>query len=450
MDKFQTYVEQNRERFIVELQDACRQPSIAAQNVGMREMSQKVAARLEKLGAQVRVIPVGDGAPVVYGEIGEGPRTLLLYNHYDVQPPEPLDLWTSPPFAAEIRDGKLFARGVADNKGNLMCRIQAIEAYLATFGKLPLKIKFVFEGEEEIGSIHLPQFVAENRALIEGADGCLWEAGYKDINERPVLTCGVKGIVYVELHARGANRDLHSASAAIVPNPAWRLVWALSTLKDANDKILIDDYQKHVRPPTQAEMDALKTIPYDDAKSLADYGIPAFINNLSGMDLLKKYLYEPTCTICGIYSGYIGEGSKTVLPNHAFAKIDFRLVPDLSPDLVLDLLKKHLARRGFDDIKVILTETGEEVARSPLDSAIVRAATDAAKAVYANPPIVYPTMTGSGPMYPLCQQLGIPAVGSGCGWHDSRSHAPNESIRLEDYFEGISFIRELIDRFASV
>jgi acetylornithine deacetylase/succinyl-diaminopimelate desuccinylase-like protein len=301
VDKFQEYIEQNRERFIAELQEACRQPSIAAQNIGMREMTQKVAARLEKLGAKVRVIPVGDGAPVVYGEIGEGPRTLMLYNHYDVQPPEPLDLWDSPAFGAEIRDGKLFARGVADNKGNLMCRIQAIEAYLATVGKLPLKIKFVFEGEEEIGSIHLPQFVAENRTLIQDADGCLWEAGYKDIDERPVITCGVKGIIYVELHAHGAARDLHSASAAIVPNPAWRLVWALSTLKDASDKILIDDYQKHVRPPTQAEMDALKTIPYDEEKNLADYGIPSFINHLSGIELLKKYLYEPTCTICGIY-----------------------------------------------------------------------------------------------------------------------------------------------------
>jgi acetylornithine deacetylase/succinyl-diaminopimelate desuccinylase-like protein len=294
----------------------------------------------------------------------------------------------------------------------------------------------------------LPQFVAENRALIEDADGCLWEAGYKDVNERPVISCGVKGIVYVELHARGATRDLHSASAAIVGNPAWRLVWALATLKDADDNILVDDLMKHVRAPTAAEMDALKTIPYDEEKTKADLGIKSFIRNLTGIELLKKYLYEPTCTICGLYSGYIGEGSKTVLPNHAFAKIDFRLVPNLSPDLVLDLLKKHLARRGFDDIEVILTETGEEVARSPLDSAIVRAAIDATKRVYAQPPIVYPTMAGSGPMYPLCQALGIPAVGAGVGWHDSRSHAPNESIRLADYFEGIEFVRALIDRFA--
>jgi len=448
MDKFQEYVNANRDRFVAELQEVCRQPSVAAQNLGMREMADQVIARLKKLGAAVRLIPVGDGAPVVYAELGSGSRTLMIYDHYDVQPAEPLELWESGPWDAAIRDGKLYARGVADNKGNLMCRIHAIEAYLATHDSLPLKIKFVVEGEEEIGSTHLPQFVAENRALLQGADGCLWEAGGKDINERPTLSCGLKGIIYVELHARGAKRDLHSAMAAIVGDPAWRLIWALATLKDANDNILIDDYLKHVRPPTEAEMNALKAIPFDEAKQKADLGIPSFIRNLTGIDLLKKYLYEPTVTICGLYSGYIGEGSKTVLPNHAFAKIDFRLVPDLTPDRVLDLLKKHLARRGFDDIEIVLTETGEETARSPLDSAIVRAAVDAAKAVYANPPVIYPTMAGSGPMYPLCQALGIPAVSAGCGWHDSRAHAPNESIRIADYFEGILFVRELMERFA--
>lgn len=448
MAKFESYVDSHRDQFIAELQDFCRQPSVAAQNLGMREMAQKVLAHLQRLGANARLIEVEGGAPVVYGEIGAGERTLMIYDHYDVQPAEPLELWESGPWDAAIRDGKLFARGVADNKGNLVCRIQAIEAYLAAIGPLPLKIKFVVEGEEEIGSPHLPKFAAENRALLEGADGCLWEAGSKDIDGRPTLSCGLKGIIYVELHAHGAKRDLHSAMAAIVVDPAWRLTWALATLKDASDNILVDDLMSHVRAPTAAEIDALKAIPFDEAKVKADYGIPAFIRNLTGIELLKKYLYEPTCTICGLYSGYIGEGSKTVLPNHAFAKIDFRLVPNLTPDLVVDLLKKHLAQRGFDDIQVKLTETGEEVARSALDSTVVRAAIGAAKAVYAKEPVVYPTMAGSGPMYPLCQALGIPSVSAGCGWHDSRAHAPNESIRIADYFEGMFFVRELIDRFS--
>ncbi len=447
-DAFTQYVEQNRDRFIAELQAFCRQPSVAAQNLGMREMADIVVARLNKLGASTRLIPVEGGNPVVYAEIGDGPRTLIIYDHYDVQPAEPLELWETPPWAAEIRDGKLFARGVADNKSELVGRIQAIESWLATEGPLPCKIKFVVEGEEETGSPSLSRFAKENQALLQGADGCLWEFGSKDINERPTLTCGLKGIIYVELHAHGANRDLHSSNAAIVEDPAWRLVWALNTLKDEQDQILIKGYMDHVRPPTALEMEALSRIPFDESAEKANYGIKHYINDLHGIDALKKLLYEPTCTICGLYSGYVGEGSKTVLPNHAFAKIDFRLVPNLTPEIVLDLLRKHLDKHGFQDIEIRLTETGEENARSPLDSHIVQAAIAAARATYHQDPVIYPTSAGSGPMYPLCQALNIPAVSAGCGYHDSRGHAPNENIRIADYLEGIQFIRELIRNFA--
>jgi acetylornithine deacetylase/succinyl-diaminopimelate desuccinylase-like protein len=447
MGDFDEYINVNRDRFLAELQEICRQPSVAAQNLGMREMATKVLARFGKLG-NAQLIEVEGGPPVVYAEIGKGKRTLIIYDHYDVQPAEPLELWETGPWDAAIRDGKVFARGAADNKGNLMCRIHAIESYLASVGPLPIRIKFVVEGEEEVGSIHFSKFVEENRSLFENADGCLWEFGGKDINERPMITCGLKGIVYVELHAYGAKYDLHSANAAIVVNPVWRLVWALATLKDSDDRILIDNFMDHVRPPTTEEVRVLEKIPYDEGKIKADYGIPAFINNLTGLKLLVKLFYEPTCTICGVYSGYVGEGSKTVLPNHAFAKIDFRLVPDLTPSLVVDLLKKHFANHGFNDIRVVLLEHGEEVARSPLDSTIVRSAIKAAKAVYKIEPILYPTSAGSGPMYPICQALGIPAVSAGCGWHDSRGHSPNENIRVKDYFEGIRFIRELIDYFA--
>jgi acetylornithine deacetylase/succinyl-diaminopimelate desuccinylase-like protein len=447
MDRFDEYVNAKRERFVAELQEFCRQPSVAAQNLGMREMAELVLARLKKLG-NAWLIEIEGGYPVVYAEIGSGKRTLVIYDHYDVQPAEPLELWETGPWEGAVRDGKIFGRGTSDNKGNLMCRIHAIESYLATVGPLPLRVIFVAEGEEEIGSIHFSKFVEQNRSLFDHADGCLWEFGAKDINERPTITCGLKGIVYVELHARGAKYDLHSSNAAIVVNPVWRLVWALATLKDSHDRILIDNFTDHVRSPTDEELEAIKKIPYDEEKTKADYGIPAFINNLTGLELLTKLFFEPTCTICGIYSGYVGEGSKTVLPNHAFVKIDFRLVPNLTPNLVVDLLKKHLARRNFGDIEVISLEHGEEVARSPLNSAIVRAAADAARAVHKMEPVIYPTSAASGPMYPLCQGLGIPTVSAGCGWHGSRAHSPNENIRIEDYFEGIKFVRELIDRFA--
>lgn len=447
MPTFDEYVAQNRERFLDELKDFTSQPSVAAQKLGMEKMARKVMARLEKLGAQTKLIPVEGGFPVVYGEIGDGEKTLLIYDHYDVQPPEPFELWTTPPWEPTIRDGKFYARGVADNKGDLLLRLQAVESWLATEGALPLKIKWVIEGEEEIGSPNLGKFVAANRALIEGAHGCLWEFGAKDSHENPMLICGLKGIVYLELHAHGANRDLHSGAASIVENPAWRLVWALSTLKNERDEITIDGYEQFVRAPDPLELEAASHIPFDTNLELEKFGVKQFINGVRDFDAVRKLYFTPTCTISGLLSGYTGPGGKTVLPNHAFVKLDFRLVPDQTPQVIIDLLRKHLDARGFDDIKIELTETGEHVARSPLDSDIVMAAKAAARATYGREAVVYPTAAGSGPMYDLCQQLNIPAVSAGAGYPDSRGHAPDENIRVADYFEGITFIRELIKNF---
>jgi acetylornithine deacetylase/succinyl-diaminopimelate desuccinylase-like protein len=447
MEKFNAYVEANAERFIEELKAFCRQPSIAAQGIGLEEMGQLVQARLEKLGAQVRLMPVDGGPPVIYAELGEGQRTLLLYNHYDVQPPDPLDLWDSGPFDPQIREGAFYARGVADNKGDLSARLQAIEAYQATLGELPLKIKCFFEGEEEVGSPHLASFAAEHAGLL-AADGCLWETGHKDESDRPIIALGLKGIMYLELRARGAKSDLHSSMATLVPNPAWRLVWALSTLKDEDDHILVDGFMDHVVEPTPAEMDMLAAIPFEEEKMRANLSIPRFIRSLTGVEALKKHLYEPTCTICGLRSGYIEEGAKTVLPNTAMVKLDFRLVPDLEPDLVVNLLRQHLDQRGFTDIEV-MPINGLYPAKAPLDAPVVKAVIAAAQAVYEQEPVLYPLMAGSGPMYPLSQALGIPAVAVGVGHAGSNLHAPNENVRLADYFQGIRFVGELIRRFAA-
>ncbi len=447
MEKFNAYVEANADRFIEELKEFCRQPSIAAQGIGLEEMAELVRARLAKLGAEVRLMPVNDAPPVVYAELGNGQRTLLIYNHYDVQPPEPLELWESEPFDAQVREGKLYARGVADNKGDLLARAQAIEAYQAVLGELPLKIKWFIEGEEEVGSPHLSPFAAEHAALL-AADGCLWEGGGKDESERPTLSLGLKGIMYLELRCHGAKDDLHSSLATIVPNPAWRLVWALSTLKDENDNILVDGLMDRVATPTAAEMEMLAAIPFEEEKIRARFGIPHFIRGLTGIEALKKHLYEPTCTICGFNSGYIGQGTKTVLPSTAMVKLDFRLVPDLEPDLVVRLLRQHLDKRGFTDIQIV-SGHGEHSAKTPPDAPIVKAAITAAHNVYGQDPVVHPLMAGSGPMYPLTQALGTPAFSSGISYSGSSIHAPNENIRLEDYFQGISFVGELLRQFGT-
>jgi len=443
MDHFQAYVNANRDRFLDELKALCAQPSIAAQGLGLEETAAIVEKRLQGLGAQVRRIDLG-GPPLLCAEVGQGERTLLIYNHYDVQPPDPLDEWNTPPFEPTVREGRLFARGVADDKGDLLCRLQAIEAYQATLGPLPLRLRFLIEGEEEIGSPHLEAFAEQYPHLLK-ADGCLWETGEKDAARRFVLELGVKGICYVELNVRTAASDLHSMWGGVVPNAAWRLVWALNTLKDAEERITVDGLLDHVRPPTETELRHLATLPFDEAQIKQDFGFAAFVRGLSGLDLLAKHFYEPTCTICGLKSGYLDEGAKTVLPYAAQAKVDFRLVPDLTPELVMDLLRAHLDRRGFTDVEAKFL-SGVRPARSPFDAPFVEACVAAARTTYGAEPIIYPTSPGSGPLYSLARET--PTVMAGVAHANSRLHAPNENIYLQDYFEGIQFVGALIDQFA--
>lgn len=450
MEDFHAYVDENGDRFLDQLKKLCSQPSIAAQGVGTRETANIVLDMLEGIGADARLIEVAGAPPVVYGEIGQGKQTLIIYDHYDVQPPEPLDQWESQPFSPEIRKGFLYCRGVADNKGDLASRLQAIEGYQATMGRLPLKIKFVFEGEEEIGSPHLAQFVDENKELLLGADGCLWEGGRVDTSGRPELYLGLKGILYVELRARGASRDMHSSWAPLVPNPAWRLVWALGTLKDENDRLTMDGLMGYVAEPPDEDMELLERIPFDDEEMKEDLELPELLGGVKGIEAVRSLLYSPTCTICGMVAGYTGEGSKTVLPSEARVKLDFRLVPNLEPEVVLELLRKHLDRRGFDDVEIV-GFSAEHPAKSSPDAPVARAAIQAATIVYGQEPVVYPSMAGSGPMYPLSTALGIPAVsGLGVGHAQSRIHAPNENIRVEDYFQAVKFTGEFIRVFSEM
>ncbi|HEU5088968.1 MAG TPA: M20/M25/M40 family metallo-hydrolase, partial [Roseiflexaceae bacterium] len=386
MDAFSAYIDTHRDRFLEELRTLVRQPSIAAQGIGLEETAALVAERLKQLGATVQVLRRPGAAPLVFGSIGGGERTLLVYDHYDVQPADPLELWQSPPFEPTERDGKLYGRGVADNKGNLMLRIQAVEAWLATHGQLPLTINFFVEGEEEIGSVNLDAYCHEHVDLLR-ADGCLWETGGRNATEQPTIMCGAKGICYVELVARGAAYDLHSANATMAPNPAWRLTWALATLKAPDERILIPGFNDRVRPPTEADRQAIASIPLDDDVLLADWKLDEFLGGKRGHERITDNLFSPTCTICGMISGYTGAGSKTVLPSEARAKIDFRLVPDQDPNEIVRLLRAHLDANGFGDIEIL--EFGHEhPARFATDSPVSAAMARAIRATYGQEPVV--------------------------------------------------------------
>ncbi|QIN80262.1 M20/M25/M40 family metallo-hydrolase [Rubrobacter marinus] len=442
-------VEGSKDAFLEELKEFLRMSSVSARegdDADFRGCAEWVRQKLEEAGAEARLMET-QGHPVVYAEIGEGDRTLLSYGHYDVQPPEPLEQWESNPFEPTVRGGSLFARGVADDKGDVMSRIQALRLYREEVGPLPFKLKFFIEGEEEVGSPNLAPFVRANGELLR-ADACLWEGSMKDEAGRPMVFCGTKGMAYVELRARGASHDLHSMYGGIAPNPAWRLVQALRTIKDENGEITVDGLMELAEPPSEGDLEALKNIPFDDAALRESWGVDHLDRNLTGEAALREYLLKPTANIAGIHSGYAGPGSKTIVPSEAYVKMDFRLVKGQSPGPVVALIREHLEKRGFDDVEVVDLH-GVEAAKTPVDSPVVRTAIEAWEGVGAEA-VVYPTVGGSGPTSLIATELGIPTIMTGAVANaGSRIHAPNESVKLDDYFEAISYFAGFFGRFAS-
>lgn len=446
-DDLNRLLDDAREGFLEELVEFLRIPSISAQGgERFREGAGWVRQKLEELGAEVEVVETG-GHPVVYAELGEGERTLLSYGHYDVQPPEPLELWESDPFEPVVRDGVLYARGVADDKGDVLSRIQAIRLYRRLYGELPFRVKFLVEGEEEIGSPNLGGFVRSNAQRL-AADACLWEGGAKDEGGRPVVCCGTKGLAYVELRTRGASHDLHSMYGGIAPNPVWRLVQVLRTIKDERGEITLEGFLEMADEPTEEDREAIAKIPFDGRALMESWGVSAFDRNLSGREVLEEYLLRPTANIAGIQSGYTGPGSKTIVPAEAFVKMDFRLVSGQSPKAVVELLRRHLHEHGFDDVEVVEMH-GVEPAKTPVDSPVVKTSVAAWEDCGRDDAVVYPTIGGSGPTSLIATELGIPTVMTGnVAFAGSRIHSPNECVRLEDYFETVAYFTRFFRRFA--
>ena len=447
------YLESHLDNSIAELSKLCAQPSVAAQNWGMAECAQLVGDMLRQRDFRVEIIAT-EGAPIVFGECLAGPRspgankTMLIYNHYDVQPAEPLNLWESPPFEPTRRDGKLYARGVSDDKGHLVSRLFAIDAILSANGDLPCNVKFVVEGEEEVGSVHLADFIAANREKL-AADACIWEFGGVDHREVPMQYLGLRGICYVELSVKTADIDVHSGlGGSILPNAAWRLVWALNTLKGPDERIRLPGFYDAMRPPSQRDRDLMAALPDQADEYKKRFGVDHFLKGLTGgADLNVAEVFEPTCTICGLTSGYQGPGSKTVLPAKASAKVDFRLVPDQRPAQVLEQLRQHLDAEGFPEVEITFLG-GEPAARTELDDPFVQLVIDTAEPVYGQPMEIVPMVGGSGPNYPFIENLHLPIVTAGIGHPGSQAHAPNENIRLDLYLKGARHIARILQAFS--
>jgi acetylornithine deacetylase/succinyl-diaminopimelate desuccinylase-like protein len=446
-------IQQNLQASLGALSRLCAQPSIAAQNIGMVECAELTAELLRARGFEVQILPT-KGFPVVYAERkGRADRTLIFYNHYDVQPPEPLELWDSPPFEPALRDGKMFARGVSDDKGHIICRLAAIDAFLQSEGELPCNIKFLIEGEEEIGSINLPEFIGDNLDLL-AADACIWEFGGVDHEGTPGQVAGLRGICYVELAVRSASLDAHSGlGGSIFPNAAWRLIWALNSLKGPDEHIRLPGFYDRVLPPsvlppTKRDLELIAQFPDMADEYRSTYDLSGFLKGIEGgPELLREEIFSPTCTVCGLTSGYQGPGSKTVLPALASAKVDFRLVPDQDPEEVVLQLQNHLDNEGFHDVEVTYL-AGENPARTDLDDPFLHLVVETAEDVYGVPQRILPMSPGSGPNHPFIHDLKVPVATAGISYPKANIHAPNENIVIDNFVSGVRHTVRIMAEFS--
>jgi acetylornithine deacetylase/succinyl-diaminopimelate desuccinylase-like protein len=435
----QTYLDSHANEARTLLETLCRQPSVVAQGTGMAEMADLTESLLQNAGFHTQRLVAEGAPPAIFGEQrGRSPWTLLLYNHYDVQPVEPLDLWESPPFEPTERDGNLFARGAADNKGEIAARLAAIHALRAINGELPITIRWLIEGEEEIGSPHFAT-VAERYADLLRADGCFWEGSGFDPSGRPELVLGTKGLLYVQLDVQGTGGDAHSGAAPILPSAAWRLVQALATMRDPDGRIVIPGFWDDVRSPSPAELAAIADMPDMDRQMREAFGVEQFVDGLSGAALRERAAFAPTCNIAGLLSGYGGEGAKTVLPARAMAKIDFRLVPEQQPEKIAHALREHLDAQGYHDINVTVLGSAEPVV-TPLDHPFIRRIAVLAEQFAGQPAVMTPLVGGTLPLLGALRRFvgvpGLAAIGNPTYWNN-RAHAPNEHIRLADLEQAV-------------
>ncbi|RJE84475.1 M20/M25/M40 family metallo-hydrolase [Paracoccus onubensis] len=422
-----------RDRNIKELIEFLRMPTVSARGEmkPMQDAAHWLMKRLQGLGAETQLLD-STGFPIVYGEIkGDSDKSVLFYNHYDVQPVEPLEAWSSDPFEPQIRDGILFGRGADDNKGSLISRIHAVEAILKERGSLPVTVKFLFEGEEESGSASLPATVEKYRDLLR-ADACIWENARRDDAGNPTTTLGNKGMFSFELRVRTASADSHSGKANIYPNAIWRLVTALSSMKAADGSIAIDGLMDAVGDLTEAEAEICRNTPANGPQQARKLGLETLLPGNDDFAVNKALFYTPSLNIQGIEGGYTGPGHKTVNPSTALARLECRLVKNQDPDEVERMIQKHLASRGYDDIEVVSQKAGAWPSYTAPDDPFVKTVAGAAAKVYDKDIVILPSSPGTGPRFIFRYQPQMPIAALGVGHANSRAHAPDENVAVED------------------
>ena len=442
METILKYLEANHDRYLSELNEFLRIPSISTNKENQADVqrcAQWVADHMKSIGMENVQVFSTPGHPIVYSEwlSAPGKPTVLFYGHYDVQPVDPLNLWTTPPFEPCIREGNLYARGAADDKGQVFVHLKGVEAYMKNVGKLPCNLKMLIEGEEEVGSANLENFVRDHTGILK-ADLVLISDSGMFARGVPSITYGLRGLMYMEVEVVGPNRDLHSGSfGGSIHNPIQALSEMIASLHDRNGKVTIPHFYDDVRPLTKKERDAFKRLPFSDQTYKKDLGVPALYGE-KGYSTLERIWARPTLECNGIWGGFTGEGAKTVLPAKAAAKISMRLVPDQKSAKVAKLFERHIKKIAPKTVIVsVRTLHGGEAVITPIDSPGVRAGVEALKKAFGKTPL-YQREGGSIPIVEQFKRLlGLDTVLLGFGLPDENAHAPDEHLNLDNFFGGI-------------
>jgi acetylornithine deacetylase/succinyl-diaminopimelate desuccinylase-like protein len=441
MQTIETYLSKQRDAFEDDLKALLRIPSVSAQtkhHADTHRAAEFVADQLRRVGLQVEIIPTA-GHPIVYGEWRQAPGkpTALVYGHYDVQPPEPLDQWISGPFEPTVRNGNLYARGATDDKGQMLTHVKSVEAWLRTEGRLPLNVKFLIEGEEEVGSVNLDPFVRANRERLK----CDWVV-ISDTSmfapDMPAICYGLRGIAYFEVVVRGPKQDLHSGGyGGMVANPANVLAELLASLKDCQGRIQLPGFYDAVLPLEPWERASMAKLNFDEQELMARLGVDALPGE-AGFTPLERKWARPTCDVCGVYGGYQGEGSKTIIPAMAGAKVSFRLVPRQDPVEVARSFRQFLESRLPPGVRLEISEYhSAPPVLVPVASPGIEAAKRATHAGFGCAP-VFIRNGGSIPVVSTFREiLQVDCLLLGFGLPDDNTHSPNEKFCLKDYHRGI-------------
>jgi acetylornithine deacetylase/succinyl-diaminopimelate desuccinylase-like protein len=441
MTTLDSYLDSHRQAFVDDLVDLLRIPSVSADSKhseDVRQAARWVATRLKDLGLAAEIIDTA-GHPLVYAESPPipGKPIALVYGHYDVQPPDPLGEWISPPFEPTVRNGNLYARGATDDKGQMLTHVKSVEAWIKSGNKLPMQVKFLIEGEEEVGSANLESFVTKNRGRL--ACDCVVISDCGQFGPGiPAITYGLRGIAYYELRLTGPKQDLHSGTfGGGVTNPAGALVAILAALKGANGRIQVPGFYDDVVPLADAERQEFRDLPFDEADFKKQLGVES-VSGEAGYSTIERRWARPTCDINGLTSGYQGEGAKTVLPARASAKFSFRLVPNQDPVKITAALRKFLEARLPPGIRMELVDHhGAPGVLVPLDSPYIHAASAAVESGFGRRP-VFIREGGSIPIVTtFARELDAAVLLLGWGQNDDNTHSPNEKFSLEDYQRGI-------------